>query len=229
MSLPDPYGAQWQAEIERRMAALERSPRLPNTSQRGGAYELISESGRVMFRFGEFTDPDTGSTEFGVSVYDKNGSVVFAIAESEEGWLWPQQYYLWTAPTPTTVTSGTFVSIYEGTIDSFNADTLNTEMAAACAVGTTGEVRLGNSAGTITTTAVTVPSGGNGTVGFNWLHPYRVGWGDTTASSGGDLLQIQARRVSGAGSFLVYPPRKVKTYNKRFPTGEATTGGGFFV
>lgn len=50
------------AELRRRLDAVERSPRLPNSSIRGGALTILNEDGTdVVVKVGDFTGPDGAS------------------------------------------------------------------------------------------------------------------------------------------------------------------------
>jgi len=99
------------------------------------------------------------------------------------------------------VTSSTFIPVWEIGLSEVVNDALFAQIVAVTSVGTVGEIRLKNFIGiTPVTDAATIPSGLQRTAQFAWLPPL-LNIGDT-----GRLIQVEARRVSGAGSMDVYYP-----------------------
>lgn len=224
--------AEWMAEMERRLSALERSPSLPNTSQRGGTYELLSSDGSSVFKFGEFTDPDAEES-FGISAFDEDGNTVLATRSDVEGLVYPIVSQQFIVPTPQTITSGTFVAVAESQVWAPAWNCIYATAAIITDVGTTAEVRLSNSINTISTNTVTVPAASNGNVLFKWEHGFTVGWsaglvGSNPGATSG-LLQWQVRRASGGGNVTAYPPRGFHWVSKRHLPDASTLGGGVFV
>lgn len=63
------------AELRRRLDAVERSPRLPNSSIRGGALTILNEDGTdVVVKVGDFTGPD-GASDTGLYFPDDAAGV----------------------------------------------------------------------------------------------------------------------------------------------------------
>lgn len=214
--------------MERRLAAVERAPQMPETSQTGGSFVLLAADGTELLRFGDYNDADAVE-RYGVALFDTDGNIVLANDEDDAGLVFPGDNQQWgpTAPVQIT-TTGAFQDDWSTSLMGINGDAIYAR-AAFQAIGCTAEVKItwgddaGNSGDTNTVTAL---PGYNGAWVLSWRHPFPVG---VTPSA--DLatsyitLRVNARRVSGAGTVYVYRPRVLWCGSRRLitPTPSSVT------
>lgn len=224
-------GDKWLAEklvaIERRLAELEGARSMRSTTLTGGTFALKNTAAETILSFAQFGNDPEGNPVFGVVGLDQKGDIVLMWADDRDGMVYPHEYHQWIVPTPQTITSGTFVGVAECDLVLVNEDVLTAAGAVICAVGTTAEVRL-NWAGQFTDPVV-CPDGFNGVVMFEWLHPFTVGWGDSTSALQSGLCHWEVRRASGAGNVTAYPPRHLTMRSRAFSSLANTNGGGRFA
>lgn len=213
----------WMRSIEQRIDKLETARRLPNSSMSGGTFELTSEDGhpKLLF-FGTVASSGDGAPLYGVQINDAKGDVVFAVDESVNGIVYPQFYGQWTVPQAQSITNSSFVTVAECSYGAFAHDVMVADAAIVVPAGTTAEVRVFDNANSISTNTLSVSASGN--VRLNWLHPYKVGWGDDRPGRPQTaFLQWQVRRSGGAGTILAFPPRSLTFLSSRFASGESDT------
>lgn len=219
--------------LERRLRDLETAPQQPNRTQKGGSFKLIPPDGvpASLFTFGEFTHPTTGEEYYGVVGYDNKGDVVLALREGVEGLQYPHEYAPWRPDGGGTLsasgaakitTNAAFETLFETYMEIPAFDCFYTLIAVTTPVGTTGELKLVSSAGS--TATYSIGSGASGTVQFNWLHPFSVGWGDDTAPATA-RIEVHARRTGGAGDVSVFWPTMACWRASNFANGTAAADG----
>jgi hypothetical protein len=196
-------------DLERRLADLERAPRMPYTSQRGGTFELLDEEGRRVFRFGTYargisppgygvqaTIPDGAGPDTSPTVFEVDDDGLEApFLELMVGL--PNQFVA--------VTGGAFATIWEGAAGLTVARAVQVSYNVGVDAATTGEVRV--VAGSRTSSAVNCPGGAFTQGVFNLLLP------DNSIGSGPLIVNLQARRTAGAGNVNVYRPRMSQAGN----------------
>jgi hypothetical protein len=224
------------ADLKRRIANLERSPSLPFSSTRGGTFIFLDNNGKVRRAQGNVTFDGSigGATDgYGDYQYGDDGAVIAAAQEGDKGVVYPQEPYPFHVPASITVTSGSFQTLWENYQDWPAYEVLYVEFACITDVGTTGEIRLFENKRNIASSVASLPSGFNGLAYFEWLHPATVGLFDP---HGGDPLAVnnlnvavQARRASGAGNVIVYPPRNQLLTSKFLHPNAATNGNPTIV
>lgn len=93
MTQPTPPNtdAQWKSDVERRLAALERSPQLTNASIKDGHLEVVDADGIVRAKFGRLdVDYDgDGEPDWGLAIFTPFGLPAFLV--SDVGWVAPGQ------------------------------------------------------------------------------------------------------------------------------------------
>lgn len=232
---PDSLAARF-AEMERRLAALERSPQLTNSSIKGGSVRILNAGGDAIAVVG---DTDVGQ---GVAVYDGAGVVVARLGSldgtvpggrqgiqiganpnsSANDWLdvsrengisFPFLGHAWHDPSSyKVVTSGSFTTVWQCQVELVaSTDVLFTVDYSADAA-TTGELRI--VAATATSSTKTIAAAAFGTGRVEWRHGLALGGGPIG-------FEVQARRTSGVGNINVYQPTGLHTGR----TSGATTGG----
>jgi hypothetical protein len=213
----DDDDARWRLDVNRRLTELERGRRMPYTTQRGGAFELLSETGEPRLKFGNFTAPDDDDDQrYGIQVLDADGNVVFAADEDQRGLLIPIDSTQWTVPTPQSITSGTFIAVAETQVLALNSDTLYATGALIVPASTIAQCRVIDVISGQATSTIEVNGGGagvNGNLSLRWEHPFAIGWNDNSAVN--VFLAWQIRRSAGGGTITAYPPRGLLCGNSR--------------
>jgi hypothetical protein len=199
------------ADLRRRLDALERSPRLPSSSIRGGTFRFLDSLGNPRFVLGnaKFDGTVGGVTDaYGVFTFGDGGTVIAAAREGGRGQLYPTSPIPIHTPAPIAVTSATFVGVYESGIQKPHLEVVSVQMYVITDAATTGEVRLNDSYSGTTTAVASVPASAAGYARFEWLHPAKCGLYDTRPGRLGSLgVDVHARRVTGTGNVTVYTPR----------------------
>lgn len=225
------------AELKRRLNNLERSPRLPFSSTRGGAFKFIDDAGGPRFLLGngalnaqlEVVQQNT----YGVALYGDDAAKGFVMAQGYRGIAYPRiilpMARLVDDPSGLlyhVTTSGTFESIMSTTQELPSHEVVEAFFAVISDSGTVGEVRLLDVQSGLATNALSVnTSGAIKTAKFQWIHPATVGLDDPRGGRDTTLaLRIQGRRVSGAGSLFVYWTTRV-AYTSLLLAPNASTNG----
>lgn len=217
------------ADLERRLDNLERSPRLPFSSTRGGAFVFFDENGSPRWVMGNVHVTGAGAIQtqeaYAVVGQGDGGATVFALRQGDRGIGLP----IINLPMVRTnnfivVTSGTFASTHNVTVDFSSWEVINFETALGVDAATTGEIRLRDGITGQTTNAIQVVGPAIPIVRFAWLHPAACGSGDPRGRSVTLGLNVEARRVSGAGNVNVYDSSRVQL-SSLLATPDATTNG----
>jgi hypothetical protein len=224
-------------DLERRVTDLERSRRMPFTTQRGGAFTLAPEdlNPPALVAFGAISGISAangapGSAgNYGVAKYDAKGDIVSMNAENADGMIYPLEVMPWYDPTPKSVTSGTFANLWECGLAGLDHDALVFTAALVVPAGTIAQVRVLDAVSGNATNVLEVNSA-NGNVLCNWLHPFTVGWGDDRPGrTFGPFLGYQVRRSAGAGTISAFPPRNLLALNRAFATSPSSSTPLTFV
>lgn len=167
------------------------------------------------------------STESLVQFRDVNDAIVISSGDKHEGLQYPQIHVpvAWQPSSYQAISSSSWVTVWESELRWPVADTLAGAFALTSDAGTTGEIKLVEQVGGNATSVYTVAASTNITLGFAWIHPLTVGWGDPTASINGSNVQLQARRTGGTGNINIYKPRYVVLANQQWYSYSSTTGG----
>jgi hypothetical protein len=208
MSLERDSLESYLARLEERIKVLETAPRIIRTSQRGGTFTLIPPDGSPssLMTFGEFGDEE-GNNAYGVSMYGKSGQTLLSVVESEEGLIAPHQHHMFVqANTSIAVTAGAYTTTWELGWEYTWHECWKIQFAVATGAGTTASVRLKEAFSGQTTNALSIGAAASGTAVFEWLHPFNVGWGDPSGLGATFLLQIEAKRDSGANALNIFTP-----------------------
>jgi hypothetical protein len=213
------------ADLKRRITDLERSRRLPFSTQRGGTWSLVPEDGSpsALIRFGVGADGD-GVERYGMTLYDSDTDAILSTAENEKGLIYPQSYAQWVVPTAQSITSSSFVTVAECQYGAIDHDCMVAQAAITVAPATIAQARVLNLLSGVATNVVEVngDTASGGTLTLNWLHPFTVGWGDNRPGRTSTfLLQWQVRRSAGSGAVNAWPPRSLTFLNRRFAVGES--------
>jgi hypothetical protein len=186
----DPSLASELQDMKRRLANLERSPRLTSAS-------ISDPAGVVRVRLGRLNDD---GTDFGIIVADQNGADVFEV--SGVGMSAPYiPVTVSDAGTFDTVTAGTFTATrWHLQAETMSHAGLYAWMLLYADAGTNGEVRITcPGLGTATSPIVVTGTGASSYSQFRWLHGSAMNVGPVQFS-------VEARRTAGAGAFRVYEP-----------------------
>jgi hypothetical protein len=228
----DPYRE--IANLRSRIEKLERSPRLPNSSQRGGTQKLLAPDGAtVLFEFGEFVD-EFAEDRYGLALRDSVGNPAFVVDELQIGRVYPGEHHQWSVQTSQNIATASWVNVASTEIQFPALSCIVAQARVTTPATTTAQVRIFDPFWPpvgLGTTAVTVPASSDGIVRFVWQHPYTVGW-DVAAPELVDAvtrLHWQVTRASGAGTIQAYPPWNFYFVSNRAVRDEATTGGGTFT
>lgn len=212
-------------EIRRQIADLYGALDLRRSTISGGTFRLLSADGSLISSFGTLARDPLGNDVYGLMLLDSKGDIVLMVDENSEGFVYPHEFHQWIVPATQSISSGTFVNIAECQVVLTAQDVLTAQGVVSVPVGSTAEVRITTGGQTVNTDPVVVGEGSH-TVMFEWLHPFTVGWGDSTSSIAEMLFHWEVRLASGAGPITAFPPRHLTFRNRRFVTGETVTGGG---
>jgi hypothetical protein len=214
-------------DLEREVRRLKSARSLSASSFRGGVFLFQDEDGNTRFALGNAVLPEnsfiTGTDVYGMTAWDDGGSVALAALEGNRGLVYPTFQGTFHRPDPITVTSGTFVSVFEDFWDVPPAPVLRVALAVQTDVGTVGEVRLFDGITDTATDVLSLPSGTNSFADFEWLHPATTGIGDDRVGRQLSFFpSIQVRRVSGAGNVTIFPPlRQYLASTSAYPNADA--------
>jgi hypothetical protein len=222
------------ADLKRRIANLERSPRLPFSSTRGGAFVFQDNSGKVRRAQGGVNfDGTIGgvTTAYGDFQYGDGGTVISAAREGDRGIVYPDMQMSFHEPIQKAVTSASFVTLWEAYTDFPEHEVLYVEFAVQSDSGTTGEIRLFENKRNIASSVASIPAAYNGAVSFEWVHPATVGLYDQSDPLAQNNLNvaIQVRRVSGAGNVSPFAPRNQRLTSKFLHPNANTNGNPVVV
>ena len=191
------------AELERVVHALATAPQSPNRAQQGGTYKLLNDDGEVVFFFGE-TSYVGDTPSYGVKCVVPGGAgvgthpTVFQVDGDglESPWL---DMGVHKTDDLVVVTSGTFASIWQGWGMLVVARAVKVRGSVVCAASTTGEVRIVT--GSVTSAVVSCAAGAQTDFEYNLLTGANL-LGTTPIN-----IDLEARRVSGAGDVSVFAPQ----------------------
>jgi hypothetical protein len=187
--MPD-YFVRWMRDVERRLAAQERSPQMGNAA-------MSDADGNLRVRLGSLDD---GS--FGIEVFDTDGNRVFAV--DEVGLTHPRINlpYRKAADLVGPITSGSFIDTWEAALGVLNGDSVRFSCLVATDAGTTAEVRLEVPQLGLTSAVQSIAAGNSSvTSTWTWKPPLPIG-----EYGSGLLIQLQVRRASGVGNVYSYAP-----------------------
>lgn len=197
------------ANLERRLNDLERAPRMPYTSQRGGTFELLDDAGRPVFYFGNY-NRGSGPVGYGVQAIAVDGAgpgtspTVFEV--DDDGLEAPYlDIPVGRVNDFVAVTTVGFGDIWEGYSALVVARAVQVGLTVGVDAATTGEVRV--VAGTRVSAVVNCPGGTFTSPVFDLL------LADDTIGTGPLIVKVQARRTAGAGNVNVYRPRMSQAGN----------------
>lgn len=218
-------------DLRERISKLERLPKLPFSSTKGGSLTLLDEDGNVRWVAGNVTLNNIDGSKapgYGVFNTDAQGEFLSGQSSAFRGWLYPIEQLAMHDPTAKTVTSAGFVDLFETQMDNPSREVVQIEGAINTDAGTTAQIRLRDGVSGNVTGTITVPAGSNGFYQFYWLHPATCGLGDKRAQTEGRaptiFLILEALRVSGSGNVRVFPP-VVAQLSSRWLVPEADTNG----
>lgn len=209
-SLPPSLAAEF-AELKRRVADLERTPRLTNANVTG-RIRLIDEAGKVVGWFGAAAD-GTQVVAMGPDLLASTTAVGLWWDETN-GLLAPYEHVPWVRTDESrAITSGTFTAAHQVLVELTQSKNVRIACPIVVPAGTTGEIRYTVS-GQGSTSVYPLSDGFSGTVKVDWLAPVSL-------YSGPYFVMQEVRRVSGTGSIAVFSPYPL-TFGS-FPS--ATTDG----
>ena len=215
------------ADLRRRLDSLERSPRLPFSSTRGGAFRFLDDAGATRMTLGNVAlDGSIGgvSAAYGLMLRGDQGAIILMTREGEDGLVYPELPVPVRDPSEAqaSTTSGSFVPLWEARWDFPPAAIYVCQGFCSSSVGTTGEMRL--RIGSSATSALTIPSGASNIYTFEWLHPAPTGLYDPDATELNFIVQFEARRTGGAGNVSVGRPF-VSSLTSKLLHGNANSNG----
>jgi hypothetical protein len=227
-----PPGSDWitreLVNLRREVNELRAARGLSSSATQGGAFIFQDSGGDPRWTLGNVNLDGTinGVTgAYGIFAFGDDGQIVLAAREGDRGLVYPATPFPFHDATSKTVTSGTFTGLWEAFVTFPAHEVLSVNLAVITDAGTTGEVKLVDTLGGNETDVASIPDGYNGRVGFHWLHPAPCGLYDPRPGRVGDLsVAVHARRVSGAGNVLVYPPL-IAELTSRFLVADAATNG----
>lgn len=188
------------AALERRLASLERSPQLQNSSLTGGTITALNDSGQRVAEFGQLAGGN-----YGFAVNDALSTQTILLVDDARGVSVPVIEHAWLkADDFTVVTSGSFTTLFRCHVSVPLAQVYSVTVVVTTAVATTGEVRL-NIPGFGTTNAKSCPAAAQTDAVFAWDPGMALGLGSTPFD-----IEVQARRTSGAGNVNVYTPYPIR-------------------
>lgn len=216
-------------DITRRLSALERSPQLPNSSMRGGSTRLLDNDGNVLWAAGNVNFVGAvGGDAYGAFTFDTAGAMVDGAATGFRGRIYPSTPISLHSSAAVTITSSSFVSVFEGGVQNPDGDVYQIIGAVETSSGTTGEVRL--TMGSTHSAVLSVPASTNKFYEFDWEHPSTSGINDPRAGrEQAGIVIVEARRVSGTGSVFLLPPQTSEITSSFIVTGAATDGNPRFL
>lgn len=185
------------SEIERRLRALEGAPQLDNSSLRDGRITILNAAGTRVAEYGK-----AAGGGYGIAVNEAASLGTLLFVNDADGFFFPAlEHAFVAADDKVTVTSGSFVTTHRAVIPNPMARVLRADIVATADVATTGELRVRLSTGETTATKA-LPAGAQTDCSLRWAHLRDIGSNSTTFVT----LEVQARRVSGAGNVFVYRP-----------------------
>lgn len=181
---------EWMAEVERRLAALERAPRATRTSISDAAGVERVILGAV----------DEAGSDYGFEVRNDTGDTVYQAGA--DGVAYPRlPLQMLKANDNVVVTSATFVPTWSLVCPYATADAVQVQVAVAADPATTAEVRLSaNLSGTPVTATFVVPASTANYYEWKWAPPGLV------VATGPLAVDVEVRRTGGAGNVYAYSP-----------------------
>jgi hypothetical protein len=226
-----PAGSDWitreLADVRREVNELRAARGLASSATQGGAFIFQDSDGDPRWTLGtvNLDGSISGVTgAYGIFSFGDDGAIILAAREGDRGLVYPAQPFPFHDLASKTVTSGTFAGLWEALVNFPAYEVLQVRMAVICPAATTAEVRLIDSLRGNTTDVAAVPASFNGYVQFAWLHPAPCGLYDPRPDRVPNLFAaVQARRVSGTGNVLVFPPQTAELTSRFFlPAADAT-------
>lgn len=185
-------------ELERRIAELEAARPLGNTNLTDGTLVVTDATGLVRLRLGKLADVSLTGDAWGIEVLDDSEQGMFRA--TEDGVELPYQVVPAASETAITVTSGSFVEIARGCCPYVVHKNVQMVLRVYTDASTSGAVRIKNVTAKTYSDVLTVAANTNAYVyTTSWAHGY-------TLRSGPAFFTLEARVVSGAGTFDVYTP-----------------------
>lgn len=201
------------ADLKRRLDNLERSPSIPFSSARGGAFLYLDENGGPRWVMGNVhvnADGNVGTSEqdvYGVMGFGDSSSAGFFLREGQRALAYPGQSFTFhDYQAFKAITSGSFVPVWNVQLDQVVGEVIKVVFFVGTDAATTGEVRLSDAVSGQTTTAYTTPANSGKFISYEWLHPATSGLFDNRVRNTRLDLRVDARRASGAGNVNVYLP-----------------------
>lgn len=198
---PNAQFSAWKQDVDERLRMLETSAPLTNSSIRGGALTVKDADGVQTAKVGtgEWTDSDGGTisnTIFAINA-EGSGGLLFLL-DAEHGIVSPVGVLNWNKGDFVVVTSGTYVNTWQ-TQFVLTGTVLRVNLVVAADAATTGDVKLLLNG--VTSTAVH-------TVAASTALQYQFDWDldGVVSLMQTNVVQIQARRLTGAGNINVYAP-----------------------
>lgn len=204
------------ADLARRVKDLESAPQLGTSSIRGGSLAVLDGSGEPIALLGNVPNSAGAQDATGFLVVDPVSGQATIWANDDDGLLCPQQGAAWHIITERfDSVSATFETAFEARFEQVACPWVKTTVILSADATTPGEARLIHVQSGAVTNTKSIPAGSNALYTAYWTHGAAVHTGPAT-------IQLQIRRVSGAGQVHAYTPSDVTFGNWR---AFATTGG----
>lgn len=200
-------------DLKRRLDNLERSPSLPFSSARGGAFFYFDDSSGPRWAMGNIhvtADGNVGTSEqdvYGVVGFGDSSSAGLFLRQGQRGLAYPglsftfHDYQVFKA-----ITSGAFVPVWNVQLDQVVGEVVKVVFGVGTDAGTTGDVRLSDAVSGAVTTVASLPANSFKFVSYEWLHPATTGLFDSRVRGTRLDLRVDAKRTGGAGNVNVYLP-----------------------
>ena len=204
--------------LERRIAALERSPQLVSSSIKGGAIRVLDSSGNEIGVIGQFDG--SGETDaVGMRIQDSTGADLLFVTEAS-GFGIPVRGVPWRENPAVfqSTTSGTFTTLWSAFLPVVEANAVRATCVVTLDAADEAEVKVYVDGSTETdTVTLSGATATQWTVTLNWEHGLTRGVGPYT-------FQLQVRRSSGTTAAVnVYEPTVFEERNSN--SVSATSGG----
>lgn len=220
------------ADLKRRLANLERSPSIPFSSTRGGAFQFLDDAGAARFTLGNVDIPVSPSPgagpQYGAFLYGDGGAVALGAQEGNRGLVYPLiPAVFYDADVLKTVSLTSFVTVWECYVDTAPGEVIYVQLLGHSTVSN-GSVRLTAVGSGSTDEAVLVPSSSHNII-FDWLHPGVTGWGDTRPSRPRDLLIRVEAKAGAGGTVVVGAPVRAYFASTEFRPSAAANGNPMVI
>jgi hypothetical protein len=188
--MPD-YFVRWMRDVERRLAAQERSPQMGNAA-------MSDPAGTKRVQIGLLDDDS-----YGLQVFDENGDTAFkasGVGLTDPGINLP---YRQGATPMGPITSGSFTLTWETSLGVITHDAIRWGSLIQTDAATTAEAYLTIPQLGVTSVTKSVAASNNSNVtAWKWKPPLPIG----KYAPGGYLVQMYVRRATGAGNVYAYAP-----------------------